>query len=228
MQVPINNSYLKQVLVALLASLCYFPINAKSAISSDSNQLHNIGIECLVQEPSNCKDGKDEKSQNPINSGKSKGSEITDPNSSASLSHRYTHSKLEPTIPVDSSNYIHNPFKETGTNDISNLPDCGGICLYGNVKFVNESEVQAMIGIIWQLTSPEQTKTKIQGRLVDAQTTKIEDDQKTIWMDKLVTALRTGDFPGARGFAILLAPKLNKTPEVLINEITGYLEINDR
>jgi len=52
--------------------------------------------------------------------------------------------------------------------------------------------------------------------------------KKTIWMDKLVTALRTGDITGARGFAILLAPKLNRTPEVLINQIAGYLEINDR
>jgi hypothetical protein len=227
MQVPINNSYLKQILVALLASLCYFPINAKSAMSSDSNQIHSVSIECPVQQPSDCKDGKDEKSQNPINSGKSKGSEITDLNS-LSLSQKYTHSKLEPTTPADSFSLTHNPFKQAGYQDSSDLPDCGGICLYGNVKFVNESEVQAMIGIIWQLTSPEQTKTKTQGRLIDAQTTKVEDDQKTIWMDKLVTALRTGDFPEARGFAILLAPKLNRTPEVLINQIAGYLEINDR
>jgi hypothetical protein len=153
-------------------------------------------------------------------------SKIVDVNSFASSNDSSAHSKLEPTIPVDSSSFTHSPFRETGTEDLSNFPSCGGVCLYGNVKLVNESEFQAMIGVIWQFTSPEQTNAKTKRLAADAQTVKSADEQNTIWMDKLVTAFRTGDISGVRGFAILLAPKLGKTPENLIDEIGTCGKIN--
>jgi hypothetical protein len=220
MQVSINNSHVKQLTFALLASLCYLMISAKSAMSSDdSNQVHTTGAAYLIQEPHNCQN---EKSQNPINTIKPTGSEIIDVNSSASPTPKDTHYKPDSAIPVDSDIVTHRHPEETGIHNLLNFPNCGGICLYGDIKLVNESDFEATIGVIWQFKSPEQTNTKIQSRLVDAQISKSEDEQNFIWMDRLLTAVRTGDFPGARGFAILLAPKLGKTPENLLDEIRGY------
>ncbi len=107
---------------------------------------------------------------------------------------------------------------------------CGGICLYGNINSaaiiedgIHESGFQATVGFIWQLTSPEQKNTEIKSRMTDAQISKIQDEQNTIWMEKLVAAIRERDFSAANGFAILLAPKLGKTPEKLLDEIIGLL-----
>ncbi|MFN4777056.1 MAG: hypothetical protein ACK5L4_14915 [Pseudanabaena sp.] len=121
--------------------------------------------------------------------------------------------------------------QQTGINNFASvgaaaIPNCGGICIYTNVRSISAnggglgaSQTEISAGLIWQVSSPEQSNMEIQGRLAGANIDKIGDEQKDMWMKKLIEALNGKDVHGARGWAILLAPKLGKTADQLLRDM---------
>jgi hypothetical protein len=122
--------------------------------------------------------------------------------------------------------------QQTGVNNFANvgtatMPNCGGVCLYTNVRSISgngggfgSGQTEISGGVMWQLSSPEQSNIESQRRLVDANIDKSRDEQKDIWMTKLIEALNRKDMSGARGWAILLSPKLGKTADQLLQEMS--------
>ncbi len=123
--------------------------------------------------------------------------------------------------------------QQTGVNNFANvgtatMPNCGGVCLYTNVRSISGNgggfgggQTEISGGMMWQISSPEQSNMEGQRRLVDANIDKARDDQKDIWMTKLIDALNRKDMSGARGWAILLSPKLGKTADQLLREMSS-------
>ena len=121
--------------------------------------------------------------------------------------------------------------QQTGINNFASvgaaaIPNCGGFCIYTNVRSISAnggglgaSQTEISAGLIWQVSSPEQSNMEIQGRLAGANIDKIGDEQKDMWMKKLIEALNGKDVHGARGWAILLAPKLGKTADQLLRDM---------
>lgn len=122
--------------------------------------------------------------------------------------------------------------QQNGVNNFASLgtatvPNCGGLCVYTNVRSVSAngggnvgaSQTEFSVGLMWQISSPEQSNIETQRRLADSQVNKVDDDQKDLWMKKLVEALNSKDLHGARGWAILLAPKLGRTPDQLLEQM---------
>jgi hypothetical protein len=120
-----------------------------------------------------------------------------------------------------------NNFASIGTTTV---PNCGGLCFYGNIKSGSSSingfnssttgsQFEGSLGFMWQITSPDQTNVETQRRLADSTIGKSEDELRFSWMKELTTAIRTGNMAEANGVAILLAPKLGKTPQQLLNEV---------
>ncbi len=116
-----------------------------------------------------------------------------------------------------------NNFASIGTTTV---PNCGGFCIYTNVRNISgntvglsNSQTEISAGLMWQISSPDQTNVDTQRRLADAQVGKSEDELRFSWMKELTTAIRVGNMADANGIAILLAPKLGKTPQQLLNEV---------
>jgi hypothetical protein len=124
--------------------------------------------------------------------------------------------------------------QQSGLNNLTNIgtttsPNCGGFCLYGNIKSgsstsnnfnsLSGSQFEGSLGFMWQITSPDQTNLETQRRLAESQIGKTEDELKFSWMKALTAAINTGNIADANGIAILLAPKLGKTPRQLLNEV---------
>lgn len=121
--------------------------------------------------------------------------------------------------------------QQTGINNFASvgaaaIPNCGGFCIYTNVRSISAnggglgaSQTEISAGLIWQVSSPEQSNVEIQRRLTGANIDKMGDEQKDMWMKKLIEALNGKDVHGARGWAILLAPKLGKTADQLLRDM---------
>lgn len=121
--------------------------------------------------------------------------------------------------------------QQTGINNFANvgtttIPNCGGVCVYTNVRSISgnggglsSSQTEISAGFVWQIASPEQSNVEIQRRLAEANIDKVGDDQRDMWMKKLIEALNGKDVYGARGWAILLAPKLGKTVDQLLRDM---------
>ncbi len=124
--------------------------------------------------------------------------------------------------------------QQSGLNNLTNIgtttsPNCGGLCLYGNIKSgsstsssfnnLSGSQFEGSLGFMWQITSPDQTNLETQRRLAESQIGKTEDELKFSWMKALTAAISAGNMADANGIAILLAPKLGKTPQQLLNDV---------
>jgi hypothetical protein len=121
--------------------------------------------------------------------------------------------------------------QQTGINNFASvgaaaIPNCGGFCVYTNVRSISAnggglgaSQTEISAGLIWQVSSPEQSNVEIQRRLAESNIDKVGDEQKDMWMKKLIEALNGKDLHGARGWAILLAPKLGKTADQLLRDM---------
>ena len=121
--------------------------------------------------------------------------------------------------------------QQNGVNNFASIgattvPNCGGVCIYTNVRNIsanggglNNSQTEISAGLVWQISSPDQTNVDTQRRLADAQVGKSEDELRFSWMKELTAAIRAGNRADANGIAILLAPKLGKTPQQLLNEV---------
>jgi len=121
--------------------------------------------------------------------------------------------------------------QQNGVNNFANIgtttvPNCGGFCVYTNVRNISgnggglsNSQTEISAGFVWQISSPDQTNLETQRRLADAQIGKSEDEVRFTWMKELTAAIRAGNMADANGIAILLAPKLGKTPQQLLNEV---------
>ena len=72
--------------------------------------------------------------------------------------------------------------------------------------------------MMWQPSSSEQSWIELNKRLLESQISRNEDDQKFFLIQRLAEAINTNNVPMARGAALLLAPKFNKTPQQLIDE----------
>ena len=127
------------------------------------------------------------------------------------------------TSPISLQQTGINNFASVGTTTV---PNCGGFCVYTNVRNISgnggglsNSQTEISAGLVWQISSPEQTNVDTQRRLADAQVGKSEDELRFSWMKELTTAIRAGNMADANGIAILLAPKLGKTPQQLLNEV---------
>jgi hypothetical protein len=134
------------------------------------------------------------------------------------------------TVPVSQSASALS-LQQNGVNNFANIgtttvPNCGGVCVYTNVRNISgnggglsNSQTELSAGLVWQISSPDQTNVDTQRRLADAQIGKSEDELKFSWMKELTAAIRVGNMADANGIAILLAPKLGKTPQQLLNEV---------
>jgi hypothetical protein len=124
--------------------------------------------------------------------------------------------------------------QQSGLNNLTNIgtttsPNCGGFCLYGNIKSgsstfssfnnLSGSQFEGSLGFMWQITSPDQANLETQRRLAESQIGKTEDELRFSWMKALTAAIKDGNIADANGIAILLAPKLGKNPQQLLNEV---------
>ena len=111
------------------------------------------------------------------------------------------------TVPINQSAGV---IQNNGFGSFS-YPACSGWCAFGIVKTSvtgNSPSAEAMVGIIWQIDSPE--KTNAQATLLQAQTQQdtLEHQTVTTLMEKLAEAIEKNLPERVNIIAIILAKKL--------------------
>ena len=108
-------------------------------------------------------------------------------------------------------------FNNTGLSALA-YPNCGGTCVFAIGRLVPGSRgttAEAVAGIVWQLRSPENTRTEAQRLLLNAQSENLTQESTLILTEKLADALEqrkpndlTIESPRITLLAILLAKRL--------------------
>jgi hypothetical protein len=147
--------------------------------------------------------------------------------------------QLTPTNPQTAGSLTITPttLQQTGNNNFANVnsnvgalnyPSCSGSCFFGilrttpnnnNFSGTISNQIEAVIGIIIAIDSPERANVETNRMIVDIQRSKNEYEIKLTLGEKLADAIELGKMERAKIIAILLAPLLGKTHTQLLAEI---------
>lgn len=126
---------------------------------------------------------------------------------------------------------------QTGTNNFANVnsntgdlnyPNCSSSCFFGilrttpntnNFSGTISNQLEAVIGVIIAIDSPERANVETNRMVVDIQRSKFEYEIKLLLGEKLADAIELGKIERAKIIAMLLAPLLGKTHTQLLTEI---------
>ncbi len=151
------------------------------------------------------------------------------PNSTEQVSVNLPVSQNASALSLQQNNGLY--VQQNGLNNFTSIgattiPNCGGVCIYTNIRNISansgglsNSQTEISAGLVWQISSPDQPNVETQRRLADAQVGKSEDELRFSWMKELTAAIRAGNIADANGIALLLPPKLGKTPQQLLNKV---------
>ena len=125
--------------------------------------------------------------------------------------------------------------QQTGTNNFANVnsnvgalnyPNCSS-CFFGilrttpnnNPSGTISNQLEAVIGVIIAIDSPERANSETNRMVVEIQKSKNEYEVKLALGEKLADAIELGKMERAKIVAMLLAPLLGKTHNQLLAEI---------
>ena len=126
---------------------------------------------------------------------------------------------------------------QNGTNNFANVnsntgvlnyPNCSSSCFFGilrttpntnNFSGTISNQLEAVIGVIIAIDSPERTNSETNRMVVEIQKSKNEYEIKLALSEKLADAIELGKMERAKIIAMLLAPLLGKTHTQLLAEI---------
>lgn len=126
---------------------------------------------------------------------------------------------------------------QNGTNNFANVnsntgalnyPNCSSSCFFGilrttpntnNFSGTISNQLEAVIGIIIAIDSPERANSETNQMVVEIQKSKNEYEIKLALGEKLADAIELGKMERAKIVAMLLAPLLGKTHTQLLAEI---------
>ena len=118
--------------------------------------------------------------------------------------------------------------QQTGTNNVANVnsnigalnyPNCSSSCFFGILRTTSNSnlsgtignQLEAVIGVIIAIDSPERANSETNRMIVEIQKSKNEYEIKLALGEKLADAIELGKMERAKIVAMLLAPLLGKT-----------------
>jgi hypothetical protein len=123
---------------------------------------------------------------------------------------------------------------QTGSNNFANVnsnvgalnyPNCSGSCAFGilrtnpsNFNGTIGNQIEAVIGVVISLGSPEQSNAETNRQMVEIQKNSSEFQIIQTLGDKLADAIEAGKTERANIIAMMLAPKLGKTHIQLLRE----------
>lgn len=138
---------------------------------------------------------------------------------------------------VGSLNVTPTTLLQTGTNNFANVnsntgalnyPNCSSSCFFGilrttpntnNFSGTISNQLEAVIGIIIAIDSPERANAETNRMVIDIQKSKSEYEIKLSLGEKLADAIELGKMERAKIIAMLLAPLIGKTHTQLLTEI---------
>ena len=126
---------------------------------------------------------------------------------------------------------------QTGTNNFANVnsntgalnyPNCNSSCFFGilrttpntnNFSGIISNQIEAVIGVIIAIDSPERANSETNRMVVEIQKSKNEYEIKLALGEKLADAIELGKMERAKIISMLLAPLIGKTHTQLLAEI---------
>jgi hypothetical protein len=137
--------------------------------------------------------------------------------------------------PVTSQSYINQSadFIQNNSSGLSTLtyPSCQGTCLFAIGRMNTKNQWEAVVGSIWQLSSPNGRQAKANQRLAESQAKTTEMltqsqvnktalESEAILIEKIAAAISAKNFPLAKGLAAVLAKQTgNNVYENLLQEM---------
>jgi hypothetical protein len=112
-------------------------------------------------------------------------------------------------------------FIQNNSAGFSNLtyPNCQGACIFAIGRTNNRQTWEAVGGIVWQISSPENTQAKTNRLIVQSEREKLERESTVILIEKLADAIESGKSERANLLAIILAKRLGYSdPQQLLRE----------
>jgi hypothetical protein len=89
-------------------------------------------------------------------------------------------------------------------------PNCTGTCLFTLIKVIpngSSTTVEASVGVIWQISSPENTQAQASKIRADAERDNLAAQTDIVLVEKLSAALEANKLDLANAIAILLAKR---------------------
>jgi hypothetical protein len=87
-------------------------------------------------------------------------------------------------------------------------PNCQGLCIFAISKINSRQNWEAVGGVVWQVSSPENTQAETNRLIVQAQREKLEQEDTITLVEKLSEAIEKKKIERANFLAIILAKKL--------------------
>jgi hypothetical protein len=119
-----------------------------------------------------------------------------------------------PPLQTDSGSTINQP-PITNQNNQTNYgdstmsyPNCTGTCVFSIGKINQQNQREVVAGVVWNITSPENTQAQTGKITAQAQSDKLDRDNNLVLMEKLTQAISSRQEERANGLAIMLAKPL--------------------
>jgi hypothetical protein len=104
---------------------------------------------------------------------------------------------------------ITNQNNQTNYGDSTmSYPNCTGTCVFGISKINQQNQREFVAGVVWNITSPENTQAQTGRITAQAQSDKLDRDNNLVLMEKLTQAISARQEERANGLAIMLAKPL--------------------
>jgi hypothetical protein len=104
---------------------------------------------------------------------------------------------------------ITNQNNQTNYGDSTmSYPNCTGTCVFGIGKINQQSQREFVAGVVWNISSPENTQAQTGKITAQAQSDKLDRESKLVLMEKLTQAVSSRQEERANGLAIMLAKPL--------------------
>lgn len=104
-------------------------------------------------------------------------------------------------------------------NNILRTPTCAGTCIFAITHMNNRNSIEAVAGVVWQLSSPQTTLANLQSDRAKVQNEKLIQESNTALAEKLADAIEEGKEERANLLAIILAKRLGYSdPQQLLRD----------
>jgi hypothetical protein len=87
-------------------------------------------------------------------------------------------------------------------------PNCQGACIFAIGRTNSRQSWEAVAGVVWQISSPENTQAETHRLTAQSERDKLERDSTIILVEKLSDAIESGKTERANLLAIILAKRL--------------------
>lgn len=106
-------------------------------------------------------------------------------------------------------------------------PSCSGICVFAIGRTTRtgnaDPNVEAVVGVVWQISSPENTQAQNARILAENQRDSLNNQTTLVLTEKLAEAIETNKPERANAIAIILAPRLGYNDyRKLIKDVQGH------